>query len=46
MAAGEDAMICPMYKTLVKDSAKGMQCDGFCDLWHHSTCVKIYAKDY
>jgi hypothetical protein len=46
MAAGADEAICPECKVKVKDTEMGIQCDGFCDLWHHPVCVGIDNKDY
>lgn len=46
MAAGEDVLVCPGCKIGVKDSDKALQCDGFCDKWHHIACVGVESKDY
>lgn len=46
MVAGDALEVCPVCDSIVKDDDKGLQCDGFCNKWHHSLCVNISLKSY
>lgn len=36
--------LCEKCKIIVKDSVKGLLCDGFCRSWFHAKCVGMDDK--
>lgn len=46
MAADDDLELCPVCSKLVTYEDNGMQCDAFCNKWHHAACVKVNVRTY
>lgn len=46
MAAGDDVELCPVCNKSVCDSDNGLQCDAFCNKWHHISCVNVNVTTY
>lgn len=46
MAADERKDICPVCEIVVNDDEDGIICDGFCERWHHASCVDVSSDNY
>ncbi|KAG8300209.1 hypothetical protein J6590_081478, partial [Homalodisca vitripennis] len=46
MAEDDVDEICPCCDKLVNEGDKGLQCEAFCNKWHHSHCVEISNDEY
>ncbi|KAG8287346.1 hypothetical protein J6590_040424 [Homalodisca vitripennis] len=47
MASSVDSSeLCPNCNIKVDDDEKALQCEGFCQKWHHASCVDIGDKEY
>lgn len=46
MAPGDDILVCPVCNVNVSDNDNGLQCDAFCNKWHHASCVDVNNKNY
>lgn len=46
MAADGLAECCPVCKKSVEDDQQAVQCEFFCKLWYHCSCVNITTEEY
>lgn len=46
MVDGQDILVCPKCELYVGEDVEALQCDGFCDKWHHAMCVNVCSEDY